>query len=260
MGMSRVEGFVRPRTGMARAFLVGLLAACGGKTTYDPWLTPQQDFAGTVHAMAVVSVEPPDDLEDPTPVEATFDSLLIAELVGAGFRVVSSQVTGDLWGGLVDSVGGYYDPFTGRQDTSKYNPLRRAWMRILREEHGADAVLFPSIVVVDAGVSDWKASWDGTSQRVQSIFSAALRAIAGEENAATTPALSLEVQIEDMDGEVVYVNRGGIEVWEKPASGRGEGYREVPRSELFRDAERNTRAVRLALGSILTGNAVAQGK
>lgn len=230
-----------------------MAAGCGSKR-YDPWLVPQERFSATVRTIALVSTDLPEDLEDPDPAQATFDSLLAAELRAAGFNVVGPAVTREIWGRLVDSVGGYYDPFTGRKDTTKYHPVRRAWSRILSETHGADAALFPAIIVVDARVVDWKATWDGTSQTVEpwgrvllDMLGAVASGLSGTEpphrGERTTPAFSLEVQVERLDGEVMYVNRGGIEVWARP------GGRRVPRRALFQDMERNVKAVRAALGT-----------
>ena len=79
------------------------------------------------------------------------------------------------------------------------------------------------------------------------VLGAVANGLAGTEppdpGERTTPAFSLEVQIEHLDGEVMYVNRGGIEVWARPGGQR------VPRSALFQDMERNVKAVRTALGS-----------
>ena len=240
-----------------------IAAGCRGKQ-YDPWLLPETHFATSVRTIALVSTEAPDGLDDPDPAEALFDSLLAAELQAAGFSVVSTAATGAIWRRLVDSVGGYYDPFTGRKDTASFNAVRRSWQHHLRDTHGADATLFPRIVVVDARVTDWKASWDGTSQTVWpwsktllAVFDAVVSGLAGTEPAlsseeGTTPALSLEVLIERLDGQVMYENRGGIEVWVKP-----DGH-PVPRVALFQDMERNVKAVRLALGSILARRDIAQ--
>ena len=245
-------------------YAVALIAAGCGSNQYDSdaWLLPEKHFATTVRTIALVSTEAPDGLDDPDPAQALFDSLLAAELQAAGFSVVSIAATGAIWERLVDSVGGYYDPFTGRKDTTRLNAVRRSWQHILRDTLGADAALFPRIVVVDAPVKDGKASWDGASQWVWSfgqtlhaVVDAALSGLAGTQPAPpseeTTLALSLEVVIEGLDGEPMYENRGGIEVWAKPG-------RPVSRADLFQDMERNVKAVRVALGPILARRDIAQ--
>ncbi len=240
-----------------------IAAGCRGMQQYDPWVQPQARFATAVRTIALVATEAPDGLDNPDPAQALFDSLLAAELQAAGFSVASVTATGAIWERLVDSVGGYYDPFTGRKDTTRLNAVQRSWQQILRDTLGADAALFPRIVVVDALVRDGKANWDGASQWVWSwrqtlaaVVEALMDGLAGAQpqqpSEETTPALSLEVLIEGLDGQLMYENRGGIEVWAKP------GGLPIPRAGLFQDTERNVKAVRVALGSIVARRDIAQ--
>src|SRR5207247_9880796 len=117
---------MRVVAGPTCAVVAALMAAgCAGKR-YDPWLVPEEQFAASVRTIALVSTEVPEDLEDPDPAQATFDSLLAAELRAAGFTVVRAAVTAAVWRRLVDSVGGYYDPSTRRESTSRYHCAVRA--------------------------------------------------------------------------------------------------------------------------------------
>ncbi len=235
--------------------LAFVLLGCAGKPSYDPWLAPRDSFLTSTRTIALSPIRVPDDLEQPAPVEATFDSLITEALRAAGFAVVSPDIVSDIWGHGADSVGGYYDPMTGRQDTSKLNPLRRYLKQRLREEHGAEAVLFPEINVVDAPYSDGTATWDGTSQAVAGFFKVLLAAIANTDlPAGTAQGLSLYVQIESVEGGVVFTNSGGIELLAKP-TGDGSRLNWVPREKLFVDRQRNEKAVRVALGSLVTREA-----
>ncbi len=231
--------------------LAFFLLGCGGKPAYDPWLVPRENFLARTRMIALSPLDVPDDLEQPEPVATLFDSLLTEALQEAGFGIVPADVVSDIWGHGTDSVGGYYDPMTGRPDTSKLNPLRRYLKRRLREEHGADAILFPEISVVDAPYADGTAKWDGTSQAVTGFLAALLSAIANTQlPAGTAQGLSLDVQLESVEGGVVFTNRGGIELWAKPDRD-GSQLNWVPRDKLFLDAKRNRKSVRVALGSIL---------
>lgn len=165
--------------------------------------------------------------------------------------MVSPDIVSDIWGHGADSVGGYYDPMTGRQDTTKLNLLRRYLKQRLRDEHGADAILFPEITVVDAPYADGTATWDGTSQAVARFLTVLLRAIANSDlPAGTAQALSLYVQLESVDGGIVFTNSGGIELWAKP-TGDGSSLNWVPREKLLLDRKRNQKAVWIALGPVL---------
>jgi len=228
-----------------------LLAGCAGNPSYDPWLIPRDTFLARTRTIALSPIRLPEDLEQPGPVEVMFDSLITDALKTAGFSVVPSQVVSDIWNHDADSIGGYYDPVTGEPDTSKLNPLRRHFRQRLRDEHGAQAVLLPEILVVEASYADGKASWDGTSQSVAGFFEVLWSVISKSQMpAGTAEGLSLDVQIESVDGGVVYNNRGGIELWAKP-SGDGSRLNWVPRDKLFLDRDRHEKAIIEALGPVL---------
>ena len=230
--------------------LAWVLAACAGKARYDPWLVPRDSVLAATHTVALSTVRVPDDLEDPDPVAALFDSLLTDALRTGGFAVVPSDIVSEIWNQGADSIGGYFDPMTGQPDTSKLNPLRRYFKQRLRSEQAADLVLFPEIVLVDAPYADGQASWDGTSQAVAGWFKILISAIANSRlPAGTAEALSLDVQVESIDGGSVFNQRAGLELWAKP-DGDGD-LSWVPRERLFLDQKRNAKAVRLVLASLL---------
>lgn len=228
--------------------LAWVLGGCGGKPRYSPWLAPRDSVLATAHTIALSPIRVPDDLDEPEPVEALFDSLITDALRTAGFTVVPSDIVSEIWNRGADSIGGYFDPVTGRADTSKLNPLRRHFKQRLRSEHAADLVLFPEIVVVDAPYADGQASWDGTSQAVAGWLTIVASAIANTSlPAGTAEGLSLDVQMEGMDSGAVFNHRAGIELWAKP-SGDG-GLSRVPRERLFQDRKRSAKAVRRVLES-----------
>lgn len=225
---------------------------CAGKPAYDPWLVPRDSALAGADTIALSPLSLPDDLEEPEPVEALFDSLITEALRTAGFAVVPSELVSEIWNHGADSIGGYFDPLTGRADSSKLNPLRRYFKQRLRSEHAADLVLFPEIVVVDAPYADGQASWDGASQAVAGWLKVLASAIANIDlPAGTAEGLSLDVQIEGMDGGAVFSQRRGIELWAKP--GGDGGLSRVPRERLFLDRKRSAKAVRLVLESLRTG-------
>lgn len=231
--------------------LAWVLAGCAGKPAYNPWLVPRDSVLANTRTIALSPLRAPDDLEESEPVEALFDSLITDALRAAGFVVVPSDVVSEVWNRGADSIGGYFDPMTGQADTSKLNPLRRYFKQRLREEHAADAVLFPEIMVVNAPYADGKASWDGTSQAVAGWFSILASVIANTDlPAGTAEALSLDVQIESIEGGPVFNHRAGIELWAKPGGDGSLSW--VPRERLFLDRTRIQRAVRRALESVLT--------
>lgn len=225
--------------------VVGLAAGCGGKP-YDPWLAPESEFRSTVSRIALVTLQTPEELADPSPVRALFDSLLASTLSAAGFDVIPSSRAGALWIHAIDSAGGVFDPNSGRADTMKVWAIQRYVLGRLAAEDSADAFLAPAIVIVGADFHEHKARWDGASQTIEGFGSTVLRLFSGWNQEGRVPALSLDVDIRTMAGRRLFSNRGGIEVWARPGSDAP-----VPRAELFVDPERNSMAVRIALRPIL---------
>jgi hypothetical protein len=225
--------------------VVGLAAGCGGKP-HDPWLAPESEFRSTVSRIALITVQTPEELEDPDPVRALFDSLLTSTLGAAGCGVIPSSRASALWSHAIDSAGGVFDPNTGRADTMKVWAIQRYVLGRLEAEDSADAFLAPAIVIVRAEFREHKARWDGASQTIEGFGSTVLRLFSGWNQEGWVPALSLAVDVRSMAGRRLFSNRGGIELWAKPESDAP-----VPRMELFIDPTRNSRAVWLALRPII---------
>jgi hypothetical protein len=240
------------------AVLAALTAmGCAGHTPYNPWIVPQARFFDKTRTIALAPVQTPEKLENPDPVRARFDSLIVGALKRAGYEVIPSTQSTPLWARLTDSAGGMFDPTTGHQDTVKARALHDEFLRELRTRFNADAVLYPAIVIVGANFDEQKATWDGTSQTIEGAGSFILRALAGVSRSGTTEALSLAVDIEDVGGAELFVNRGGIEVWSKPSR---SGFHEVPRAELFVDQVRNQKSIQIALGPVLARSASSVSK
>jgi len=228
---------------------LGFLAAgCGSKAVrYDPFRVPREQFYGGLKTIALAPIWTPKELVVPDSVKAKFESLLAAELRGAGFTVIASEQEQALWNSMTDSVGGFYDPKTGEVDTVK---SRIVWDKVysrLRTNFGVDAIMYPSILIVLAKFNNGKAEWDGTSEGVQKgkfwTF------LSGTSHSGTTRALSISITLKDSNFVTLYLNAGGIQALDKV--GPFGGFEPVSQEELFAKEERNVKAVRLALDPLL---------
>src|SRR5437773_10590053 len=117
------------------AVVAALMAAGCGRNRYDPWLVPEEQFAATVRTIALVSTEMPQDLEDPDPAQATFDSLLAAELRAAGFIVVTPPLPRESWAGPVNPSGATSARSPGRRDRTNNHPDGHPWSGHLPESN-----------------------------------------------------------------------------------------------------------------------------
>lgn len=233
---------------VAALLAASLATACGGHK-FTPWLVPEERFFGQVHTIALSPVGVPGDLERPQPVQATFDSLIASQLRAAGYTIVPATTVAEIIRRASADAGGLYDPLTGALDSAKAAGIGKAVRDELRGRHGADAVLGAHLVIVSAEFSSGSASWDGASQSVTSFGGMMLQALVGISKHGTVPAYSLSMQIENVAGEQLYYNRGGIEVAGRWTS--RDKLQSIPRDQLFDEPERNAHAVQIALRPIL---------
>ena len=222
-----------------------VVMGCAGKR-YDPWRIAPERFSSTVHTLAMLPVGVPTELSGSPPVSMVLDSLVTSALRDAGYAVIPSDSAGLIWQRLVDSAGGFFDSRSGELDETKQHTLKARLWEAVQEHHYVDALVFPAVIPVAAKFSNSTAKWDGTSQKIEGFGGALVRGLFGERRSGTTAAVSLLIVVE-ADGRVLYMNQGGIQVVIKPKGGVTEGWDRVPRSELFRDRERVTKAARIAL-------------
>lgn len=224
--------------------------ACGStQKPYNPFKVPRDSFYPALKTIAVAPVALPGDLEDPEPVRALFSSAIAAKLKNAGFAVVPATDAGPVIEQKTKDAGGVFDPTTGKADEAKVKALNAAIGHELKARFNADAVLVPSIRVVNAALSHDQAHWDGASEGAGKggFWKAMVRTHSG-----SIRALSLVVILADPDGQLLYAKGGGIQVLGNVTMG-GEIERR-PRSELFVDGDRNENAVHIALDPLLVGS------
>ncbi len=221
--------------------------ACGStQKPYNPFKVPRESFYPALKTVAVAPVRLPSDLEDPEPVRALFESAITAKLKNAGIAVVPATDAGPIIEEKTKEAGGIFDPTTGKPDEAKVKALNAAIGRELKARFNTDALLTPSIRVVNAALSHDQAHWDGATEGAGKggFWKALVRTHSGYVR-----ALSLVVVLADPEGQLLYAKGGGIQVLGNVTMG-GEVERR-PRSELFADGDRNENAVHIALDPLL---------
>ena len=229
--------------------LVG--AGCATGAPYNPFKIAQDEFYGKIKVIALAPVVFPRDVEDPEPAAVTFESLIQAKLQEAGFSVVPSREYAETRKRMAQTVGGVFDPVTGRPDESKSKIVQEHTLRELNTKFNATAVLYPSVRAVKAAFNVGLARWDGTSEPIAAGgFLSTLRT---SQSIGTTTALSLVAIIKDIHGVDLYANGGGIQLLSKLSTNwfPGAQFTPVPRNELFANEERNMTAVNITLGPLV---------
>jgi hypothetical protein len=237
---------------LAALVAAGLGAACAGHTKYDPFIVPQARIYGSVKTIALAPMcacSGTPELRKVDPSRGKFDSLVTTELTHAGFAVVPAAASDSIWRRVTDSLGGLFNSATGEPDTARLNIARALTMRELQARFHADAWLHSHIVLAAAKFNGGEAKWDGASQTYQSFGKKFLTALFGGGTYGKTPALSLRVDLEDIQGKDLYGNQGGLQLYEVPS---GRDFRQIPLDQLYADPVRNANAVHLALAPLVT--------
>lgn len=231
------------------AILIAACACSSAQKPYNPFKVARESFYPGLKVVALAPVRVPGDLPDPEPVRELFASSITAKLKAAGLAVVPASETGPIIEAKRKEVGGVFDPTTGKLDEAKARVLSGVIGRELKARFNADALLTPTIGVVNAALVHDQARWDGvTEQAGKGGFWKAFVAT----HSGYIRALSLVVFLADPEGQLLYVKGGGIQVLGNVTAG-GEVERRS-RNELFADGERNENAVHIALDALLAGN------
>lgn len=166
-----------------------------------------------------------------------------------GFTVLASDAYGELWESERTAGGGFFDPFTGRQDDSRLQAARARVFAQVQERYGISAIVYPAIVTRTAQFLGTSAWWDGAEDRVnpgQNLIDLLLdpdNSYEGEMG-----ALSLEVTIADAAGGTLFAGTGGIQVAMRVWRGKLEP---VPEAELFSNPTKDARAVEIAFAPLV---------
>lgn len=175
---------------------------------------------------------------------AIFDSLIAQRVQAMGFEVVPTTEQQTIWNRLRDSIGGFYDTYTGRVIPEKLQVVIAGTRRELATRFGAAAILQSSVVSVNIPFGGGEAHWHGTSQK--SGGRGGLAGVLFGRSVGRVVALSLVVFVHDSAGKPLYDGVGGIELL-----GHFQGgVHRVPAESLFTDSLRTRAAVGLALASL----------
>ncbi len=218
--------------------------------------TPDQQSVN-INTIVLTPVSVPEGFEEYTAAMEEFDSLIAQSLERAGYTTVPAEEYAALWEDILDRTVGLFDSLTGERNEAVFDTARQELFTLLSELYHPDALLYPEIWIVDAPFSGGTAQWDGVSQELVGVGTRIVDALgalfsATESNLPTgdVEAVSLVVFIENMEGEEIFANSGGIQVLEKVGK-HPDDRKPVPKDEWFTNQSRNRRAVSIALGPIL---------
>jgi len=226
-----------------------LIAAAGCATTvpYDPFKVSKEEFYRGTKTIAVAPISIPGDVGGPEAVKTSLESLVEAKLREAGFSVVQAKDTAVVFNEMNKQIGGVFDPVTGQRDDAKVKAAEEHTRRELATRFKADAVLHARLLPGTAGFGGGSAKWHGTSESV-AMTEGILGAFQVNNLRGNIGTLSLLVVVENVQGNNVYVNLGGIQLLAKISGGQ---FVQIPRVQLLQNKERNVGAVNIALDPLV---------
>lgn len=226
------------------------LAGCAGGPkvvdNVDPFKVPRDEFHRGIHVIALADVRIPDGMPEPEPIRESFRTIIQKRLQKAGYSVIYPQQYETIWERFEEQNDGFIDAESGERDSRAIAQAMTGTLAELGADFDLDAVMIPSVVVVEAPFGGGRAVWDGTWQGIKA--GGVMKGFFAGSPEGTLGALSLRLTVVDTTGTLLYEESGGIEVLSKL---EGKEFVLVPRQELFSDDKRVEKAVKIALDPLL---------
>lgn len=226
---------------------VGFACAVAGCKTnpskpVSPFRIDESVFRERIQTLCLEPISNPFSLPEGDKRIEKLTGLLIGELEARGFSVVRSDRLAELRKRELESAGGIYDPHTGRIVPARYEAFMARYLESAGAKLGCDAILHASVAVVTASFySNW-AEWDGAREKIGS-----------SGYSGTVPAISLWVEITDLEQQELYFRSGGIQILKKLDTGFLKAELEpIPQEQILARKDRCLEAVRLALAMLGT--------
>ena len=175
------------------------------------------------------------------------DSMIDSAVRAQGFGVLPRDTVDAIQQRLADSLGGVFDPVTGKRDTTRTEAIERAMRQALHGRLGADLWLRPFLMVDVVPFYGGEAKWRGASEKTGAM--GGVGGVLLGTKSGKIPALTLAALVDDSSGKTIYTWGGGIQLLMK-ANGMAKKPTEVPPDQLLVDRVRMQSAVRRALDSL----------
>lgn len=195
----------------------------------------KKEFKKQVEYIALVPVQAPAWMKLPPETASAIEADISKRLSKKGYRLLSPDEYNSIRQTMELQVGGIKNT-DGTVDRAKLAAVTEHAYRELMFRHDVDAVASIRVRTVGAPFYKDRAEWDGTTQKVKHK---------GRSNVeGTLHASSIEVSIYDRQENLLYSDRGGIELqmWRD-----GQALKKLPVNELFQDDKRVKKAVDKAM-------------
>ena len=232
----------------------------------DPnFKVPRSEILSTVKTIGVMPVIVSVEVPDADGVASRYESEIVARLAGGGFSVTPPSAMREIRERAKATLGGFYDPITGRPNKEKLDAFNEFSVTEYRASHKIDALLQSAIALRSAEFNFGKASWDGVtdSSSGRSTFGDIMMSMTGVTASGHIPALSFMVRLGDGGGKLLYEGAGGLQVLGYARVGFKSNVLVTTRTldvgakYIMTDPARDARALSLALDPLVHGSVAA---
>ena len=184
--------------------------------------------------------------------EGKVDGFVAERLEEHGFELVDDKPFSDAWRAATRKYGTPYNALTAQINRTTFQRVMYETISTLRKDNIADAVVFTDLVEIQVTFGsklNRNAKWDGVTRKLR--FKSGTQGVSpGFDWSQNVPAISLAINIYNVEGKRVLSNRGGIEVSRHISALNGDG-RFVRRTKLLKSSPHIREAVELAMHPLI---------
>lgn len=214
----------------------------------SPLQIPRDEILASVHQVVVMPLNT-GKFEMPAEIQTRYLENIKTELQKLNLELIVSPKAMDIFANEFQKAGPMYDPLTGKQNEARIKATRKKAIQAI--DPTADAILITSLVKVNAPHFHGDSKWDGASQNAVDLGPVKKRGIfEAPENSSegSVSAVSLNLQLRDLDDKILYLSRGGIQLIQQL---QGEKAIDLAPTELFKEPRHETAAAHYALRDLV---------
>ena len=247
---------------LAAPLALGLGGLATAADTAEPgFKKPRAELVAAVRTIGLLPVDVTESVPNTDAVAERYESLIGAQLEQAGFQLVKPAAMREIRERLKKTLGGLYDPMTGRELPGKVKAFQEYSRSEYLMSHKVDATLWVGIIVRRARISGASADWDGVSETAtghSGVGGFLTDTFSGNAFSGVLPALSVGIVLTDTHDERLYERAGGLQLLEYlRRDGSDYAQPRVDPRALMTDPARDARALAIALDPLTHGSSQA---
>ena len=206
----------------------------------SPYLIEKKAFKKDVRSVALSPLYVPDLLKLSPEMRAHIEAEATTALSKTKIKSVGIPAYAEIRDLFTEQIGGLRNE-AGEVDDQRLAVVRDHTKREMRMRHEVDGFAEISLRAVTAVFSDDRAEWDGVKRKVKSSGDG-FSLFGGKDYQGSIAGVSFQLAIYDRSDELLYVQRGGIDVLQER-----QGEKLVNRTDEFlNDPKRLKKAVQMA--------------